>query len=263
MSCKILRRLCALASVLLLLCASVSAYEDIDKDGFAETSAVSSPVRVPSRLPIAGQLEGTFVDELGVVYALSETEAVVIGYDDNLPLLTLPDTCQGLPVTAIAESAFASKVKLTEIVLPESVKTIEKEAFAFASSLREVTLPEGLTVLPDGCFLGCDSLRTVALPSSLTEIGPSAFEGCLRLRKLAVPASVSKIADDAFAGCEALILDCESNAMAAAFAEAHSIDTSFFTTSTFVLLLAVALTLPLFLLLLLARCLYRRSKKSK
>jgi len=262
MICKIRAVVCAVLACV-LLAFGVAAYEDTDKDGLAETTAPTAAVRVPARLPIAGKLEGTYTDEMGIVFALTDTEAIVIGYDDNLPSLTVPDTCQGLPVTAVAESAFASKVKLTAVVLPDSVKTIDREAFAFSFTLREVSLPSGLTSLPEGCFLGCDSLQKIILPEGLREIGPSAFEGCIRLRNLSVPASVEVIAEDAFVGCEALILDCANNAMAREFAAAHNIDTSFFTSSTFVLLLSFALTVPLFALLLLIRVLYKRYRAKK
>lgn len=55
--------------------------------------------------------------------------------------LTIPNTYNGKPVTAIGANAFSTCSDLTEIIVPDSITTIEKGAFSGCTSLQAITLP--------------------------------------------------------------------------------------------------------------------------
>ena len=102
-----------------------------------------------------------------------------------------------------------------EVVLPETVESIEVGAFGSLIHLETVNLPEGLVklcsypseykgdtvVLPKGLKeiggFGSSSIKKIELPDGLEKIRESAFNGS-KLKKIYIPDSVKEIGDGAF-----------------------------------------------------------------
>ena len=93
---------------------------------------------------------------------------------------------------------------LTEIIIEDSVKTIEGGAFFLCSSLTEITVPDSVLTIGYGAFSFCSSLVNVTLPSELTAIADSTFQNCSSLTDLVIPDSVISIGMEAFLGCSSL-----------------------------------------------------------
>ena len=94
---------------------------------------------------------GTYGD---LTYAISDGEATVTACDDSASgTLTIPDTLDGCPVTAIGDDAFVNCMDLVGVEIPDTV-----------------------TCIGDYAFYECNELVSLDLPSSLTRIGDSAFE---------------------------------------------------------------------------------------
>ena len=86
----------------------------------------------------------------------------------------------------------------TEIVIPSEhyglpVTKIAEDAFANQTSLTSVTISDGITEIGRYAFLGCYSLTDVSIPSSVTVIGEHAFtyydESC-PIERIAMPVFV-------------------------------------------------------------------------
>lgn len=105
-------------------------------------------------------------------------------------------------VSAIAEGAFAHS-KVTEIVIPNSVRSVGAGAFAYASDLTDVTLPLELEEIADHCFAGT-SIVNIAVPESVKDVGMGAFQDCTKLHTVILPKSLKFIDDFAFDGCHNL-----------------------------------------------------------
>ena len=148
---------------------------------------------------------GEASDGYGSTYELSDDGTVFLRYDSEnstSPILVIPEG-----VTSIAKDAFANAEGLTEIVFPESLKTID---FSFAEmvDIERVVIPawienfsletcqfsgcyrlQSVTILcpvketriPDACFAACESLTSVLLPDSVVSIGRESFYGCTSL----------------------------------------------------------------------------------
>ena len=86
-----------------------------------------------------------------------------------------------------------------EIVLPETVESIEDYAFAYLKYLEKVNIPEGLVKL--GAYRGKYNGDKVVLPKSLKEIGERAFMSS-DIKEIELPDGLEKIGREAFRASE-------------------------------------------------------------
>ena len=142
-------------------------------------------------------------------------------------------------VTIIGNSAFYWCEKLTSVVLPNTIQTIESWAFC-GSSLPTVTVPESVTKIGDYAFINsklttinvaenntvyasidgvlynkdkttllfypCGRTKTdFTVPDSVTSIGEYAFASCSNLTSINIPNSVNSIGEYAFESCSNLV----------------------------------------------------------
>ena len=84
----------------------------------------------------------TYSVENGALYGKNEEgTAVTLCTLVNVPSeLTLPETVNGLPLTAIGPMVFQANTTLTAVTLPASVTTIDRMAFDTCSNLKTVVL---------------------------------------------------------------------------------------------------------------------------
>jgi|GEM_PF-6813503 len=135
-------------------------------------------------------------------YAVSDGEAVLTLYKGNSIYVTVPDELGGYPVTVIGEHAFFYRNKITDIVLPESVKVIEFRAFQNCSLLERINLPESLICIEEYAFEYCGSLKSITVPQNL--VTWSAAFSDTGLTEVTIPDSYTKIPDRAFYCCSEL-----------------------------------------------------------
>ena len=96
---------------------------------------------------------------------------------------------EGIQLDEISQAAFAYCEALTEINLPQGIKTIGFFAFLNCSKLQSIVIPEGVTIVRISAFEYCTSLESVTLPESLVTIGNQAFYNTA-LREVVIPAAV-------------------------------------------------------------------------
>ena len=117
----------------------------------------------------------------GIYLSSGEEGYVVIGYEDGISSLVIPESIDGVPVVAIGERAFRDCSSLNgDVVLPKSIVAIEKEAFMNADGLNgRIYFPQSLKVISDRAFYGCQSLQgDLIIPDSVETIGDEAFSYC-------------------------------------------------------------------------------------
>ena len=164
---------------------------------------------------------------IGVIYDVSAdgTYAEVVGYEGTAKRVRIADTYENLPVkniysfgknktvteviipdsvTSIEEHAFGDCDSLTSITIPDSVTSIGKYAFDGCSRLTSITIPDGITSIEKSVFGGCSNLTNITIPDSVTSIGISAFYYCSSLTSITIPDSVTSIGGGAFCDCDSL-----------------------------------------------------------
>ena len=117
----------------------------------------------------------------GIYLSSGDEGYVVIGYEDGISSLVIPESIDGVPVVAIGERAFRDCSSLKgDVVLPKSIVAIEKEAFMNADGLNgRIYFPQSLKVISDRAFYGCQSLQgDLIIPDSVETIGDEAFSYC-------------------------------------------------------------------------------------
>lgn len=88
-----------------------------------------------------------------------------------------------------------------EVIVPSHVEYegksypvtfIDREAF-YGMKMTSLVLPDSVVEIKDSAFKNCDCLRDVYLGNNLKKIGDYAFEWCENLRYMTIPASVQQV----------------------------------------------------------------------
>ena len=120
------------------------------------------------------------------------------------PIVVIPATYDGLPVTSIDALAFEGCRNLKNVILPESIVQINANAFGACKALTELNLPDHITALGNGAFNNCTKLENIHLPSSIGSIPAGLLNTCTALKSIEIPKGVKSIGASAFASCESL-----------------------------------------------------------
>ena len=87
---------------------------------------------------------------------------------------------------------------LTDLVIPEGVKTITSSAFRGCYSIKTVKFPKSLILVGGYAFNSCSYLESAEFKSGVTTIGESAFSSCNSLRSINLPDTITTIKSRAF-----------------------------------------------------------------
>ena len=131
---------------------------------------------------------GDFIDSVGIwnralpsnevasLYAMESTPFAytsdgswvsITGYSGPGGSVTIPSTLNGLPVTGIADSAFAGQQNITSISIPNGVTSIGSSAFNGCTGLTGITLPDSVISMGLNVFSGCPNLTNVSTSDGL------------------------------------------------------------------------------------------------
>ncbi len=141
-----------------------------------------------------------------IYYTIEGGEAVITRVVSDETQLTLPDTIDGCPVTALGPDCFAGTAP-TEF---SSERVFRREQPPQAhpydnQTLKRVTLPASLKRIGDRCFARCAALPRIELPQSVTELGERVFYACKALQRIELPDRITVLPDYAFAECRHLL----------------------------------------------------------
>lgn len=110
-------------------------------------------------------------------------------------------------LTEIGNDAFSSCVNLQEVNLQYTqIKNISQQVFDSCSKLTKVVLPDGLLTINERAFNNCENLTAINFPSSLTTIGIESFRACSSLKEVNLKDTKIVILNNySFGDCSSLI----------------------------------------------------------
>ncbi len=143
--------------------------------------------------------ETYFVVEKGVLVSLTED-------GKNTKELALPESVNGMTITAIGDGLFENCTNLQSVTFPKnsSYVKIGERAFAGCTSLKSFKFSNSVTEIGKEAFEGCTSLTSAQLSSETQTIGDGAFKNCEKLSSV-VALRVEYIGKEAFYGCRSLV----------------------------------------------------------
>jgi hypothetical protein len=81
-------------------------------------------------------------------------------------------------VTSIGADAFDQCAKLTNVNIPNSVKTIGTYAFRYCSGLTGITIPAGVTSIGNYAFSDCTNLKDAYFYGNAPTMSSTVFANC-------------------------------------------------------------------------------------
>lgn len=96
-------------------------------------------------------------------------------------------------VEVIGSNAFAERA-VTEVVIPDSVTTVEASAFSYCTALSKLTIGEGVTTIGMWAFEYCTALKKVTIPGTVTKVDNGAFCNCYTLASVTIENGIKKTA---------------------------------------------------------------------
>ncbi|MBE6703331.1 MAG: leucine-rich repeat domain-containing protein [Ruminococcaceae bacterium] len=157
--------------------------------------------------------------------------------------LIIPAQIGGVPVVTIEREAFKGQETLTDVLLPNTLKTVGRGAFQNCTSLSTLTIPfagasadgngsthfgyifgaesveennlslpstlkmvtlNGTTPVADNAFRGCAELETVTIGAGVPTVGVYAFYDCAKLSSVSLPSGITTVGEGTFRNCTAL-----------------------------------------------------------
>jgi hypothetical protein len=122
------------------------------------------------------------------IYVTNNGAITITGYTGSGGTLVIPNTINGLPVTAIGSDAFFNTA-LTWVAIGTNVTTIGGGAFQACTSLSSIYLPNSVTSIGNDAFWDCAALPAITIPISVTNIGVTVFYNCSSLTAITVDAN--------------------------------------------------------------------------
>ncbi len=119
-------------------------------------------------------------DRYGVLFNKDKTELIRYTPGHSRVSYKIPDG-----VTEIAPSAFRSSYYITDVTIPDSVKTIGNRAF-YSCNITEIIIPDGVTTIGDNAFASCSRLVKAEIPASITSIDENTFNLCNMLSEVTI-----------------------------------------------------------------------------
>ena len=123
------------------------------------------------------------------VLKISEDGKTVLGvYDKKITSVVIPDS-----IETIEGFAFSDCSLLKKIELPKNLKSIGYHAFSNCNSLTSIKIPGGVENLDcDGIFWYCEKLKKIELEEGIESLG-DIFPGCTAVKTITIPNSLRNL----------------------------------------------------------------------
>lgn len=159
-------------------------------------------------------LNGTPITKLEIPQGVARIGAYAFINCLTLTEIILPKSVQSIGTGAFSGCTQITKIHLADLTAWCTMQFDDLTAAPFGDDtnlymdgnpLTEITIPDSVKTLREGAFRNCSTLQTVHL-GKVTSVGANAFAGCTALTKVYIPSTVTKIAENTFGACENLTI---------------------------------------------------------
>lgn len=112
------------------------------------------------------------------------TSYELVKYTGSNASVTIPDTYNSKPVTAIFDKVFMDNKTLTTITLGSNLQSIGKSAFENCDALTAIDLPDAVTNVKENAFYGCDNLTSFNIGTGFKDYEGNFLANCPKLTTL-------------------------------------------------------------------------------
>lgn len=126
-------------------------------------------------------------------------EGVMLGYEGKAEKVVIPEGVNTIASNVLKVKNIDGKKVAKEIVMPDTVTTIEDDAFYEAKGVEQVTWSKSLKTVGDSAFAGC-SLITLDMPTTVTKWGENVFADN-QLEKITISSAIKEIPQNMFTRC--------------------------------------------------------------
>lgn len=131
-----------------------------------QTQIAYAEDKASSALPIEGDLKFSLYTNLDGIQ-----EYKVSAYNRNLLEAIIPEEFNGIPVSEVADNAFANCKSMQYALIPQSIKRVGNNAFSNCTNLITIDGMTNVTTFGNFVFNNCSSLTDLILPSKLEKLG--------------------------------------------------------------------------------------------
>lgn len=160
---------------------------------FTNCRSLTGQVVLPSTIKEIG--DGTFfrskISSINLPEGLEEMGQAAF-YACCLKEIWIPNTCQ----TLSRSSHFKQNYFLERIHLPEGLERIPNDFASYCLKLQEVNIPSSVKSLGYKAFENCTSLKNIDLPDGLETIEQDVFYHCDSLEQLVLPATLKQLGQE-------------------------------------------------------------------
>lgn len=138
------------------------------------------------------------VNAQGRTYTYSNGGAPWYSYSDRIRTIEV-----GEGIAQLGSGAFYGLAQVDDIQLPSTLTQIDNDVFDYMDALTELVIPDSVKTIGPS-FRSMESLERLVLPQCLEKLGTGMIYNCDQLTSLVIPESVLKIEEGAIAKCDAL-----------------------------------------------------------
>ena len=154
------------------------------------------------------------VEHEGATYSVTGIGSEAFEYCYGLTSVTIPNSVKSIGLSAFSSCSGLTSVHISDIATWCNIKFVSNfsnplyyanHLYLNGEEVKDLVIPNSVTTINWCAFYGFSGLTSVTIPNSVTSIGKYAFYGCSGLTSVTIGSGVTSIGERAFEDCPDLL----------------------------------------------------------